>query len=132
MKLANVVLVGIPLVDATSFLHAVGKLALIVGDAAVDLPRLSTGQVVLPEAFVEQLGSRQLPVAVGLVVAYVAAVETAIFPDEQRLLALSHAVVEAALIQRAVVVDDPTEAVGQSVLPLALVVGTEVKEVVEV
>lgn len=55
MELTDVVLICVPLVYTVALLHAVDELPLVVGDAAIDLTGLSTWQVVLPVALVEQL-----------------------------------------------------------------------------
>jgi hypothetical protein len=56
MELADVVLIGIPLVYAVALLHSVDELPLVVGDATVDLTGLPAWQVVLPVALVKQFG----------------------------------------------------------------------------
>lgn len=130
-ELANVVLVFIPLVDPVAFFDPVHEVALVEGGRRVDLASLTLGQVVDPVALVEQFGSSELAVPVGLVVLDRPLVECGGVPDEESVLALRSSVLETPLVDRAVVVDDPARTMGQPIFPLPVVVGAVLVDVVQ-
>jgi hypothetical protein len=131
IECADVVFALVPLVNPIAVFLSVGEIPLKERNRAVDFACFAGGHVVDPVPLVEEFGGGQLTIAVGFVVLDGALVESGFVLDEEGVFAVSHSVLEAALIDRAVVVDQPAEAMRQSVHPLPLVVRRIVEDIVE-
>jgi hypothetical protein len=121
-EMPGVVLIMAPAIVALSILDTVDELALKIRTCRVGLPCLSVRDVVDPLAFNEALGRGQLTLSIGLVFPDLTPVEAAVSSDEECLVAVSDPAVEATLIERAIIVDDPAETMRKSIFPLALIV----------
>lgn len=98
------------------------ELTLKVGILAVNLASLAVGQIVKKLTFVKEFWSRKLALSICFIVFYLTSVEASISPDEKCLIALSNAIVEAALVNGTIIVDNSSIPMRYSIFPLSFVV----------
>jgi hypothetical protein len=115
----------VPTIVTLPQLHSIAKLPLVKRVSVVNLSGFAMWQVVVPLAFVKELGSGELAVTIGFVISYLPSVKAAISANEEGLLAVSYSIIKAAFVYGAVIVNNSSEAMRQSIFPLSLVVSAE-------
>lgn len=130
-EVADVVFVGIPLIDSLSLLETFHELAFVERYGTVDFTSFSIGEIVNPVTFVEEFGSGELTIAVGLILFDISTIETAIVFDEKSLVTFSDAIAKTSFVERAVIVDDSSKTMRKSIFPISFIVGCEFEEIIQ-
>ena len=87
--------------------------------------------IIFEFTFNRAVGSRQLTLPVCFVLPDLAPIVSVAVFDKQSLIAAGYAFVEAPFVKRSIIIDNPSESVGQTILPLSFVICRKCEQIVQ-